>query len=192
MLFRSQGYDFGLRDTLAINDTTMELLYYPRFRLQHTCRYATERYRFRDEFADSTLYANWYAYHLDRPLDTFELSEEWKVLENDLSLFQFPDPRNTTRFIQAGARHQMISSPGKKDFHNLILHGQIRMPSANMKWDMSISGEYYLQGQNGGDYMIAAGLARALSRKGAFLYLEGSQVNRNPSFIFDKIGRAHV
>jgi hypothetical protein len=81
----------------------------------------------------------------------------------------------------------LISSPGKKEFHNWVLHGQVRLPSANLKWDMNISGEYYPEGRNGGDYIIAAGLGRKLSKKGSFLYLEGNQVNRNPSFIFDSL-----
>lgn len=183
----TQAFDFGRRDTLPINDSLIEFLYFPRFRLQHTVQYSSENYRFRDEYADSSLYADWYGRELSASLDTFERSEQWRILENDVSVYQFPDPRNTTRFIRAGARYQSLRSAGKPDFHNLIIHGQIRLPSSNLKWDMHLSGEYFAEGRNGGDFVLSASLGRRLSRRGSFLYLEGIQVNRNPYFIYDSL-----
>ncbi len=47
--FFRQSYDFGIKDSVIINDSTTEYLFYPKFRFQHTLNYSTAyTYKFRD------------------------------------------------------------------------------------------------------------------------------------------------
>ncbi len=50
-LFR-QSYDFGIRDSVIINDTTTEYLFYPKFRFEHTINYSSYNYRFKDDLPE--------------------------------------------------------------------------------------------------------------------------------------------
>ena len=51
--FVRQTYDIGKKDSVAINDSTTEYLFYPKLRVQHSFTYSTYNYIYRDDLADS-------------------------------------------------------------------------------------------------------------------------------------------
>ena len=104
--FLRQSYDLGKKDSIAINDSTTEYLFYPKLRFQHTFTFNKYSYRYLDVEADSTLYENWFAIRLPNANDTVVLNEKWQILSNDFSLLQFPDTKNTAEFFLAGATIQ--------------------------------------------------------------------------------------
>ncbi|RZK29614.1 MAG: hypothetical protein EOO61_20420, partial [Hymenobacter sp.] len=58
--FLRQSYDLGKRDSVEINDSTTEYLFYPKLRVQHSFTFSNYNYNFTDIAADSLVYANWY------------------------------------------------------------------------------------------------------------------------------------
>ena len=186
-LFLQQSYDIGKTDSVAVNDSTMEYLFYPRLRAQHSIRYNTNQYNFKDVSPDSTLYDDWYKIKLILP-DTISIAEKWTIVENDFSLIQFPDPKNPAQFIKAGAALQNIKADiknGTETFYNIKLHGEYRNRTRNRLWDMQLKGEFYLNGLNTGDYNVTANLSRYLNKKLGDIRLFFSNTSRTPSFIFD-------
>ncbi|HSN60524.1 MAG TPA: putative porin, partial [Ferruginibacter sp.] len=186
-LFLQQSYDIGKTDSVAVNDSTMEYLFYPRLRAQHSITYSSSQYNFKDVNPDSTLYDNWYNLQLVLP-DTISISEKWTIVDNDFSLIQFPDPKNPAQFIKAGAAMQNIKADiksGTETFYNIKLHGEYRNRTRNRLWDMQVKGEFYLNGLNTGDYNVTANLSRYLNKKLGDIRLFFSNTSRTPSFIFD-------
>lgn len=187
-VFLRQSYDIGKRDSIAVNDSTTEYLFYPKLRAQHTVTYSTYSYLFQDVQSDSVIYKNWYNIDLPRIPDTFRLSEKWKVLSNDFSLLQFPDTKNVAQYLSAGATIQNISGQIKnadKKFSNIFLHGEYRNRTKNKLWDVLLKGELYLNGLNSGDYSAYGTISRYFNKKFGDVKLYFSNVNRTPSFIFD-------
>ncbi len=97
--FLRQSYDLGKRDSIAINDSTKEYLFYPKLRIQYTLTYETNAYQFNDPAADSMLYNDQFGLRLRKKTDTAELFEKWKSITNDFSLLQFPDTKNAAQFF---------------------------------------------------------------------------------------------
>ncbi|HAO45403.1 MAG TPA: hypothetical protein PLZ45_16635, partial [Ferruginibacter sp.] len=77
--FFRQTYDIGKRDSVAINDSTTEYLFYPKLRIQHSFTYSSYNFFYKDEKADSIIYKNWYDTTLKLPIDTFYAKERWSV-----------------------------------------------------------------------------------------------------------------
>ena len=188
IFFLRQSYDVGKRDSVAINDSTTEYLFYPKLRMQHTLTLSTNTYRFKDASGDSVLYKNWYGIHFPKPIDTLELFEIWRSVTNDFSLLQFPDTKNSAQFFLAGASLQNLRATLKNihyNFYNVMLHGEYRNRTRNKLWDVLLKGEYYLNGLNSGDYNVQGNVSRYLNKKFGDVNLYFNNVNRTPSFIFD-------
>ncbi len=186
--FLRQSYDLGKNDSIAINDSTTEFLFYPKLRMQHSFTYNTNVYSFSDIATDSAIYKNWYDTILKTPVDTFSVREKWTVISNDLSLIQFPDTKNAAQFILAGVTLQNLKGTFLKstsNLYNVMLHGEYRNRTRNKLWDMLLKGEFYAAGLNNGDYSVYASLDRFLNKKWGNLNLFFKNVNRTPSFIFD-------
>lgn len=192
-LFIRQRYDIGKKDSVAINDSTTEYLFYPKLRLQHTFTYNTQDYLFKDEKADSALYKLWYDTTLKTTTSGYMLREQWKIVTNDFSLIQFPDTKNTAQFFLAGARLENMkgafyrpdSTTQNKNFYNIVLHGEYRNKTRNRLWDVLLKGEFYLNGLNAGDYQAYATIARYLNKKLGDVRLFFINTSRTPSFIYD-------
>lgn len=186
--FLRQSYDLGKRDSFAINDSTTEYLFYPKLRLQHTLKLISNRYLYSDVLADSAIYKNWYNIDLASATDTFSIYERWYTISNDFSLIQFPDTKNSAQFFLAGVTFENIKSnvPGLSNFTNLFVHGEYRNKTRNKLWDVLINGEFYVTGFNSGDYKANAKLNRYLNKKLGNISLFFTNVNRTPSFVFDK------
>ncbi|MBL0056377.1 MAG: hypothetical protein IPP31_09290 [Chitinophagaceae bacterium] len=186
--FFRQSYDIGKRDSVAINDSTTEYLFYPKLRVQHSFTYSTGRFQFTDEKADSVIYKKWYDTSLSASVAYFSVRDKWSVIRNDLSLLSFPDTKNSAQFLLVGATIENIKGEftgGTRNFYNTILHGEYRNKTRNKLWDVLIKGEFYLSGLNSGDYQAYATLARYLNPKFGSVRLFFKNVNRTPSFNFN-------
>lgn len=209
--FFRQSYDFGIKDSIIINDTTTEYLFYPKFRFQHTLNYSSYTYKFKDTLsnpvfakADSAIYNQWYGLSLNPSAGiNFWLQDKWKFVSNDFSIKQFPETKNPGQFIEAGIRVENFSGifsssprplyqvqvfpapPVKKNFYNVVLHGEYRNKTRNRKWDALLKGEFYATGLNAADYSAYANLTRFLNTKLGNVQVTFQNVNRSPSYIFE-------
>jgi hypothetical protein len=187
-LFLRQSYDLGKKDSIVINDTTTEYLFYPKLRLQYTFTASNQSYQYKDIVPDSTLYSKWYGLTLNGLKDTVEVFQKWKIISNDFSLMQFPDTKNQAQFFLAGLSSQHISGEQKnekKQFYNLFVHGEYRNRTRNKLWDILLKGQYYFKGLNEGDYEATAVLNRYFNKRWGNVKLFFNNVNRTPSFIFN-------
>lgn len=185
--FLRQYYDIGKKDSIIINDSTTDYLFYSKLRFQHTFTYTSSSYQFKDNNTDSALYQEWYDTTLNKR-DTLKLIDSWKIMSNDFSILQFPDTKNSGQYILAGARLENIKgtfSLGSNSFYNIVLHGEYRNKTRNKRWDILAKGEFYLNGLNSGDYSAYATLSRYLNKRWGNISLQFSNVNRSPSFIFN-------
>lgn len=186
--FIRQTYDIGKRDSIAINDSTTEYLFYPKLRVQHSFTYSTYNYQYRDNIADSAIYKNWYDTIVKKGVDSFLVKEKWAVMTNDLTLLQFPDTKNAAQFLAAGVRFENIRVQffsSSRNFYNFVVHAEYRNKTRNKLWDVLAKGEFYVNGLNAGDYSAYATIARHLNNKLGDVQLFFKNVNRTPSFIFD-------
>jgi len=187
-VFLRQTYDIGKKDSIAINDSTTEYLFYPKLRAQYSFAYSKYDYFFKDILADSVIYQDWYDITLRRETDSFQVREKWAVISNDFSLLQFPDTKNSGQFILVGAKLENIKGElknGTQNFYNLVLHGEYRNKTRNKLWDVLAKGELYVNGLNNGDYSAYITIARHLNKKLGDVRLFFKNTNRSPSFIFD-------
>ncbi len=187
-IFFRQSYDIGKRDSVAINDSTTEYLFYPKLRFQYSITKSSYQYRFTDVSPDSVTYKNWYDITIDNDKDSFSRREKWQILNNDFSLLQFPDTKNTSQFLLAGITYQHIKGilqTGEIQNHNVIVHGEYRNRTRNKKWDVLLKTEFYFNGFNSGDYNVYATLSRYLNRKLGDINIFFNNTNRTPSFVFD-------
>ena len=186
MVYFSHSYDFGSSDSLEVNDSLTHYMFYPRLRIKHSVEYGKYDYRFRDLFADSSIYNNWYNLSLGGPTDTFELFERWNILKNDFSIIQYPQKKNNAHYLLAGISHQQIRGTGKPGWNNVFLHGEYRNRTRNNRWDIQMNGEFHLSGYNAGDYLLSGNLG-GMNRSGkGSVQLSIENISRTPSFIFDK------
>lgn len=187
-IFLRQTYDIGKRDSVAVNDSTTEYLFYPKLRTQHSFTYSTYNYLYKDDQADSAIYKNWYDTIVKFGKDSFLVREKWSVMSNDFTLLQFPDTKNSGQFISAGVKFENIKGElktGTKNFYNFIIHGEYRNKTRNKLWDVLAKGEFYVNGLNSGDYSAYATIARHINNKLGDVRLFFKNVNRSASFIFD-------
>jgi Putative porin len=193
--FLRQSYDIGKNDSIAINDSTTEYLFYSKLRFQHTFTYTSSSFTYIDtvlsnsgRIIDSAIYKNWYDTSLRKSTKLFQLTDAWKIVSNDFSLLQFPDTKNSGQYLLAGARLENIKGTfiaGSKNYYNIILHGEYRNKTRNKLWDILAKGEFYLNGFNSGDYSAYATLSRFLNKRFGNVSLLFQNVNRSPSFIYN-------
>lgn len=199
-IFLRQSYDFGKKDSIAINDSTTNYLFYPKLRLQYTANLSTYNYQYKDVAIDDSNVVTYASYGINtlKPVDnitnlqdTFFVREKWTVLTNDFSILQFPDTKNQAQFFSVGARlenihGQFINADTTSDnYYNAILHGEYRNKTRNKLWDISARGELYVNGLNSGDYGIYATLGRYLNKTWGNIRLTFNNINRTPSFIYN-------
>lgn len=184
-----QQYDFGRKDSL-VSDSTVIPLFYPRVRFEHTLLYKTYKFQFLDYLADSVYYKTNYGFTIASALDTVFLYDRWKELQNDFSIYQYPDATNLLQFIKVGAAIQTLHAKFfrtgmEKSFYNVFIHGEYRNKTKNQKWDIATEGIFYATGLNAADYEASLLLKRFAGKKQAYVELGFENVNRTPSFIFD-------
>jgi hypothetical protein len=198
--FVRQTYDFGKKDSVDINDSTTEYLFYPKLRFQYSFTSSTYNYQFLDYAADSSTYQQWYNINLPGNVaDSFTTTTKWRMISNDFSLVQFPDTKNQAQFFLLGARLENltgskstvtnISTSSSVDYHfyNIVLHAEYRNKTKNKLWDIEANGELYVTGTNSGDYTAYASLSRYLNKKFGNIRLTFNNVNRSQSFIYNPL-----
>lgn len=194
--FFRQSYDFGIRDSIKINDSTTNYLFYPKFRFQHTINYTSSAYTFRDTLSnvayaktDSAFFQKFYDTTLNPSKGfNFVVEDKWKFVSNDFVIKQFPQTKNLGQFIEAGLRVENFSGffySGKKNFYNVVLHGEYRNKTRNKKWDALANGEFYAAGLNAADFNVFANLTRFLNSKLGDVQVSFQNINRSPSYIFE-------
>jgi len=195
--FLRQTYDIGKNDSIAVNDSTTEYLFYPKLRIQYSFSYSNYNYLYKDVAADTSaagVYRHWYDTLLvsTGSIDTLMVQEKWSVIRNDFSLIQFPDTKNTAQFFLAGARLENIkaqffrpTTAETKNFYNIVLHGEYRNKTRNKLWDVLLKGEFYLNGLNSGDYNAYGTINRYLNKKLGDVRIFFSNTNRSPSYIYN-------
>jgi hypothetical protein len=203
-MFLRQSYDIGKKDSIAINDSTTEYLFYPKLRFQYSINYTTYSYKYLDnviDYTDTAVYKQWYgiSFPSNSTLDSFALTTKWSVIKNDFSLVQFPDTKNQAEFFLAGVRLESLtgskgtttnfasSQSADYHYHNIVLHAEYRNKTRNRLWDIEANGELYANGVNSGDYTVYATLARYLNRKFGNVRLTFNNINRSQSFIYDPL-----
>lgn len=186
--FYRQSYDVGKKDSVEVNDSTTEYLFYPKLRFQHSFTYSSYKFEYRDLIPDSAIYQRWYDTTLKNTgTDTLVIKDSWKVVSNDFSILQFPDSKNSGQYLLAGARLENISgtfSSGSKNYYNIALHGEYRNKTRNKLWDIIAKGELYMAGLNSGDYNAYALLSRFFNKRWGNVSLMFNNINRSPSFIY--------
>ena len=191
-----QQYDFGKKDSL-VTDSIVIPLYFPRLRFEHTFKYGSYKYSFRDFQATTSNLRNtpdsaWYMdnYGVTIPQnDSLEFFDNWKEISNDFSIYQFPDSKNLHQYIRLGAEVQLLNGnfffdSASKDpvsLSNVIAHGEYRNLTKNKKWDMFAFARLWMVGYNLGDYHAYISLQRLSSRLGTF-QMGFENVNRSPWF----------
>jgi len=195
-VFFRQSYDLGKKDSIIINDSTTEYLFYPKLRFQHTLTFTSSSYEFRDTLnsqqfaqADSAYYQQYYDTTLHPTANGFNflVKDRWKFVSNDFVIRQFPETKNQGQYIEAGLRVENFSGffySGKKNFYNVVLHGEYRNKTRNRKWDANLNGEFYATGLNAADFNVYASLTRALNKKLGDVQVSFQNVNRSPSYIY--------
>lgn len=186
-----QQYDLGQKDSI-VTDSTVIPLFYPRLRFEHTLKYGKYNYRFLDFAADSIFYDSVYEYKkIFKPLDSISFTDTWREISNDFSIYTYPDAKNLHQFLKLGIEYQLLrgtfdSARDSESFFNFIGHGEYRNRTRNQKWDMLAFGRLHLTGFNAGDYHAHVSLQRLLSKSIGSLQVGFENINRSPSFIYNK------
>ena len=193
-VFMRQQYDLGRKDSI-VTDSTVIPLFYPRLRFEHSFRYTKSSYSFQDPYSssntlDSSYYKNFYGIEIqNKGVDSVYLQDRWSEVSNDFSVYQFPDAKNLQQYVKLGAELQLIKGRLKASnpsFYNVILHGEYRNRTKSQKWDINAFGRLYSTGNNFGDYHFYASLQRSLGQTLGTLQIGGENINRSPSFIYDR------
>jgi hypothetical protein len=183
-----QQYDFGKKDSI-VTDSTVFPLFYPRLRFEYTFQYSKYSYQFSDLIGDSVYYKNTYGQQFASPIDTLVLQDKWVEMKNDFSIYTYPDAKNLHQFLKLGAAVQNLSLTnikGKANPYNIFGHAEYRNRTRNQKWNIEANGKLYFTGLNSGDYEAFASLQRSVGKKTGYVQLGFENVNRTPSFIFDR------
>lgn len=186
LLWRNQ-YDIGRKDSL-VTDSTVVPLFFPRVRVEHQLRFDKEQYAFIDKFPRASYYNRFYQIPL-RLGDTIDLRDQWQLLTNDFSIYQFPDEKNLKQYFKVGASLQLIwgtTSLRANSFFNTSGNVSYRNITRNKKWDLALDGVLYFAGFNAGDYQATARMQRIFGSKKNTIEVNASNTNRRPSFVFDK------
>ena len=187
-----QQYDLGKKDSI-VGDSVVIPLFYPRLRFEHVFRYTNYKLKYMDThnpnigYYPSPLYYDT-AYNYAIIDSTLILLDSWKEMNNELSIYTFPDTKNQLQFLKLGVVLQNLKAVTTKftgTFYNIIGQGDYRNTTRDKKWDITIAGKLYLAGFNFGDYDAIANLKRIVSKKGDYIDLSFRNVNRTPSFSFD-------
>ncbi|MEO7801828.1 MAG: putative porin, partial [Ginsengibacter sp.] len=196
--FLRQNYDFGKKDSVIINDSTTDYLFYPRFRFLHTLTSNSFAYQFKDTLSsqnDALLDSAYFKIRYDTTLNPsdglgFYMTDKWRSITNDFSIRQFPDIKNPAQFVEAGLRVENYVGTfddNSINFLNIAVHGEYRNKTRNKKWDAIAKGEFYVTGKYAADYSAFASLTRTLSSKLGDVEIQFQNVNRTPSFIYNPL-----
>ncbi|MEN9548522.1 MAG: hypothetical protein RIR12_1113 [Bacteroidota bacterium] len=182
-----QQYDFGRKDSI-VTDSTVIPLFFPRLRFEHTFTLDKQQYLFKDFFADSVYYKTNYDTTLRFSKDTLLAQENWQTVNNDFSIYQFPDAKNLHQYIKLGVQFQFIRGDlpsGRETFINTAGHAAYRNKSKNKRWDVAANGQLFFTGFNAGDYDAHISIENFAGKKAGYIKLGFENTSRTPSFLYD-------
>ncbi|RPD42515.1 putative porin [Chitinophaga barathri] len=187
-----QQYDWGKGDSIHINDTTDIYKFDPLFRVEHTFSYTQNTYEFIDSAPDSAWYAGKYGFNIPKAgNDSVFTRHQWRIISNDVSVMQFPVRGNLAHFFKLGGGLDNISGRFQADtisFMNFRVHGEYRNKTRNLRWDLQAKGEFYVLGENAGDYAVMGRLSRFLNETLGNVSLMAMNVNKEPSYVYRYFG----
>jgi hypothetical protein len=114
--------------------------------------------------------------------------DHWKEINNEFSIYTFPDAKNQLQFLKLGMDIQnlkVVTNNFTGSFYNLIAEGEYRNKTRDRKWDVDAAGKLFLSGFNSGNYEVNINLKRFVGKNAGYIDLGFRNVNRTPSFIFD-------
>ncbi|MCX6206958.1 MAG: hypothetical protein NTZ19_11980 [Bacteroidetes bacterium] len=186
-------YDLGQKDS-TVTDSTVYHFFYPRFRIEHTFKYASSSYSFSDIAADSLSYRTYFNYKIPYNAngDTVSYKDKWTEINNEFSLISFPEKNNQSQFFKAGIALQNLigvfdTLTGKHNFYNVYGLAEYRNRTRNQKWDIEAAGQLYLNGLNSGDYAAIISMKRQLGSTIGSLKIGFQNVNKSPVFILNPL-----
>jgi hypothetical protein len=178
-------YDLGKQDSVTTDSSTV-YFFYPRLRFQHTIRYNRYSFQYKDVRTDENGYRKLYGLSLI-PTE-FSIQDFWKIFDNELAIYQFPDIKNQQQFFKAAGGFQTLNADfgvNEPSFANVYVNGEYRNKTKNKKWDIELAGTFFAAGTYAGDYRVQASLKRLIGKKLGYLTLGFQNVNRTPSFVHD-------
>lgn len=187
-------YDFGQKDSVRVNDSTLIRLFYTRLRFQHIFSYASNKYQYNDFALNPTDYATYFNYY---PIgDSILFQDQWRDITNEFSIYTYPDKKNTAQFLKVGAAYQYLkgtfsndsTAKGPSHYSNIYLVGEYRNRTKNKKWDMEAAGQLYVTGGFSGDYSAYISLQRELSKTLGSLQVGFQNVNKSPTYVSQGYG----
>lgn len=177
-----QTYDFGQKDSV-VKDTTITYFFYPRLRFQNEIKYQTNLFQFSDANPDALKYDQYFSYAIPAS-DQVRFNDNWKRLTNEFSLISYPEKTNPNQYLQLGAGYlQMnfnnaIRSWNDHDIYGLAVY---KNKTKNQRWDLSASGQLFLNGYHAGDYDAQFSISSIVNKDGDKLQLWMQNSNRTPS-----------
>jgi hypothetical protein len=192
--FLRHYYDFGQKDSIRVNDTTLIKLFYTRLRFQHIFKYSSNEYSYNDFALNATDYTTYFSYTPTG--DSILFKDTWKDITNEFSIYTYPDKKNTAQFLKVGAAYQILqgtfsndsTAKGPAHYNNTYLVGEYRNRTRNKKWDIEANGQLYVTGHFTGDYSAYISLQRELSKKLGSLQVGFQNVNKSPSYLSQGYG----
>ncbi len=182
-------YDFGQKDSIVTDSVTIKI-FYPRFRVEHTLRVASQSFNFFDSNVDSAKYATYFNVAAVTGVN-LDFKDSWNNIQNEFSLISFPDKNNQSQFFKTGIAMQNLKGTfdtvTTASFYNLSAMAEYRNRTRNQVWDLEASGQLYINGFNSGDYSAFVSLKRMLGNKRGFLHVGFQNVNRSPSFLLNPL-----
>jgi hypothetical protein len=179
-----QSYDWGKSDTVHLNDTTDQYLFYPIFRIEQTFRFQQQVMGFSDTIPENGYYLSRYGLE-GASFEPLDAVQKWNQVSADFSLMTFPVPTNQSQFIRAGITLESIKGYfiyNSTTISNLIGHFEYRNKTRNQKWDIDLNGKLYLSGTDFGNYKVSANLGRLISPAIGNINLAFVNVNEAPPF----------
>jgi len=183
--YLSQYYNIGskLKQT---KDSTMPSEDKGYFTLEHTIKASRYQFLFEDPRVDSDSYLKYYG--ISQLPDTFRLQDQWLTLKNNFNISsQFSGDEK--KYLTAGFSHeyfQLDTGLTRFRFSTFAINGAGQFQTRNKQWDVQVNGLLYLAGYFSGDYELNGSLRKEFSKSKSFVSLGFSQVNRTPSFVFDR------
>jgi len=180
-----QQYDIGQKDSIVTDSSTIKL-FYPRFRLQHTFKYAKNSYTFQDLLPVTADYQQYFSLLI--PNDSINFTDTWRDITNEFSIISYPEKNNLHQFLKLGTGLQLLQGNVSNQntlINNLYLLAEYRNRTKNLKWDILANGKLFVTGIYASNYEANAQLKRKINDKIGMLTLGFQNVNRTPSYVFN-------
>src|SRR4051812_13610374 len=111
--FLRHYYDFGQKDSIRVNDSTLIKLFYTRLRFQHILKYSSNEYSYNDFALNPTDYTTYFDYTPTG--DSILFKDTWRDITNEFSIYTYPDKKNTSQFLKVGAAYQILQGTFSND-----------------------------------------------------------------------------